>query len=124
MKPFYIPVYASNGCATFSDPMLEPLFATLMKKNKSWKNAFTPRFLFHAPRYQQGTIEKLKMPILFCLAEKDLEVSNTFVKSVAAKAKNATVLEYPYGHFEMYHGKALDQVRSDQVEFLRLHLLA
>jgi hypothetical protein len=77
------------------------------------------RFLLRAPRYRAGTMERIAAPILFSLAADDVEVSGRFVKALAARARSATVKEYPAGHFDMYHGALFEQVAADQVDFLR-----
>lgn len=54
-SPRYIAVYGRLGHAVFSDPALESLFREVGDKAPTWRNAVTPRFLFHAPRYRAGT---------------------------------------------------------------------
>jgi uncharacterized protein len=118
LEPFYLKVYGKPGKAFFADPSLAHLFDHVEKQGPTWQNKVAARFLFKAPRYTEGTFERIKAPILLSLATDDVEVSGDFVK---AKAKGATTLqvkEYPFGHFDLYHGDALKKVLADQVGFL------
>jgi hypothetical protein len=58
----------------------------------------------------------------FALAEKGQEVSAAFIRDKAAEAGLAEIREYPFGHFELYHGAAFETVVSNQVAFLQKHL--
>ena len=49
VSPHYLPVYGPLGHAAFSDPALAGLFRQVEQGSPHWRNAFTPRFLFHAP---------------------------------------------------------------------------
>lgn len=124
LSPRYIAVYGEPGKAFFADPALAERFARVAAGSPTWRNRVAPRFLFQAPRYREGTMERITAPLLVCLATDDVEVSGTFVKDKASKASRAEVREYPAGHFDMYHGAVFEQVAADQAEFLREHLLA
>jgi dienelactone hydrolase len=122
LSPRYIPVYGKPGRAFFADPALAERFATVAAGSPTWENRVAPRFLFQAPRYREGTMERIAAPLLVCLAADDVEVSSEFVKAKVGKAPRAEVREYPVGHFEMYHGETFEQVAADQAAFLREHL--
>jgi uncharacterized protein len=77
LPPRHIKVYGKPGQAAFTDPELAPLFQRVEEQSPWWKNYFAPRFLFEAPRYRQGTFEKITAPILFTLAAYDTEVSRS-----------------------------------------------
>ncbi len=121
LSPHYLPVYGKPGRAFFTDPALAENFRRVEAQSPTWQNRVAPRFLFGAPRYRAGTIERIVAPILFSLARNDVELSNAFVKDVARRAAHAEVKEYPVGHFGMYH-EAFEAVSADQVDFLRRHL--
>jgi dienelactone hydrolase len=123
MSPIYIRVYGEIGEAFFTDPALAERFQAVEKNSPTWKNQVAPRFLLQAPRYRKGTVARIAAPILFSLANRDVEVSADFIKEVAKESPRAEINEYPVGHFEMYHGEVFEQVAADQVRFLRQHLL-
>lgn len=122
MSPHYIRVYGRLGEAIFSDPSLSDRFREVENSAPTWRNRCTPRFLFAAPRYREGTMERLRCPVLVTLARDDDVVSSAFVKEKAAKAPRHEIREYPARHFDMYHGAVRDQVASDQLAFLQRHL--
>lgn len=122
LSPYYIAVYGRLGRAVFSDPALASLFENVQRNAPSWRNRVTPRFFFTAPRYRDGTIERITAPLLVTLARDDEVVSTAFVKEKVAKAKYHEIREYPVTHFAMYHGSVRDQVAADQSAFLQRHL--
>lgn len=123
LSPRYIEVYGRPGEAFFTDPALAGRFRTVAENSPTWENRVAPRFLFEAPRYRDGTMERIEVPLLVSLASEDVEVSSAFVKEKASKAPRAEIKEYPTDHFEMYHGAVFEQVAADQIDFLRKHLL-
>jgi uncharacterized protein len=122
LEPYYIKVFGKPGKAFFTDPSLAIRFELLEKESLSWKNEVAPRFLFHAPRYKEGTMERIKIPMFITLASEDVELSVPFIKEKAQKAALAEVKEYPYGHFDLYHGEPLHTVLTDQIDFLKRHV--
>ncbi|MBY0286254.1 MAG: alpha/beta hydrolase [Mycobacteriaceae bacterium] len=122
LAPHYIAVYGRPGRAVFSDPALAPLFANVEQNAPSWRNEVTPRFFFHAPRYREGTIERITAPVMVTVARDDEVISTAFVVEKASRARRHEIREYPVTHFDMYHGAVRDQVAADQLAFLRHHL--
>ncbi|UJR86697.1 alpha/beta hydrolase [Sandaracinus amylolyticus] len=120
--PLYLGVYGEPGEAFFTDPELAPRFRRVAEGSPTWQNRVAARFLLGAPRYRSGTFERVKAPILICLAEHDLEVSADFIRAKAKGAARVDIRTYPVGHFDLYHGDAFEQVAADQVAFLRAHL--
>ena len=123
LSPHYIPVYGRLGHAVFSDPALKDLFRNVERNAPSWRNRFTPRFFFTAPRYRDGTIERITAPLMVTLARDDEVTSTAFVKEKVANAAHHVIREYPVTHFDIYHGAVRDLVAADQLAFLRYHLL-
>ena len=119
-----IAVYGPLGHAVFSDPALAERFREVEENAPTWRNQVTPRFLFTAPRYRDGTMERIAVPLMVTLARDDAVISSAFVKETAAKAPRHEIREYPVGHFDMYHGPVRDQVAADQLAFLQRHLIA
>jgi dienelactone hydrolase len=108
--------------AVFPDPQVAAIFAELGGEAVGWRNAFAPRFLFGLPRYRPGTAERLRMPLLVCVADHDLEASPDFAAEVAQRAPHGEVRHYPVGHFDVYLEPVRSQVIADQIAFLRIHL--
>jgi alpha-beta hydrolase superfamily lysophospholipase len=126
--PYLIPVFGSPGeAAQFTDPKLKPFFDALQRESSTWRNEFTPRLVLAAPRYRSGTAQRLKMPLLVCIADDDVNASPSFAAYVAKQAPRGEVKSYPVGHFDVYHEinrEVFEQVIADQITFLRTHLLA
>jgi acetyl esterase/lipase len=125
--PYLLPMYGRPGqAAQFTDPGLKPFFEALQRESQTWRNAFTPRLLLKAPRYREGTAERLRMPLLVCIADGDVNASPRFAAYVASRAPRGQVKHYPAGHFDVYremNPTVFEKVIADQIAFLRMHLL-
>ncbi len=125
--PYLLPMYGRPGqAAQFTDPNLKRFFDALQRESPTWRNTFTPRLLFAAPRYRVGTAERLAMPLLMCVADGDVNASPRFATYVASRAPRGQVKHYPVGHFDVYremNPAVFEQVITDQIAFLRMHLL-
>ncbi|WP_205511536.1 alpha/beta fold hydrolase [Longitalea arenae] len=121
-SPYYIKVYGKAGEAIFTDPSLAHRFKVLAEGSPGWHNSVAARVLFKLPSYKDGTIERIKAPILVSLAAKDVEVDNSFVKKIFSACPNADIREYPYDHFSMYHEEGFETVVRDQLDFLKQQL--
>ena len=121
--PYYVPVVAPPGqVAVFTEPEARATFEALGGEACGWRNELAPRFVFALPKYAAGTAERLSMPLLMCLADRDLQASSTFAARIAARAPYADIRHYPLGHFDVYLGRAFDQISDAQLAFLRTHL--
>ena len=125
--PYLIPVFGNPGeAAQFTDPKIKPFFDGLQRESSTWRNEFTPRLVLAAPRYRSGTAERLKMPLLVCVADEDVNASPSFAAYVAKQAPRGELKRYPVGHFDVYHEmnrEVFEEVIADQITFLRTHLL-
>jgi alpha-beta hydrolase superfamily lysophospholipase len=117
--PLYLKVYGKPGKAVFTDPALAASFENVERNCPTWQNKFAARFLLKAPRYKEGTFEKIRVPILLTLATDDVEVSIDYVKEKASRAVDVEINEYVCGHFDIYHGEMLTRVTGDQLVFLK-----
>ena len=91
-------------------------------RGPTWRNEFAPRFLFRTPKYVHGTAERIRMPLLVCVAEQDTEANPELAIDIARKAPRGVVKTYAARHFDVYTGDVLRQMLSDQTAFLREHL--
>jgi len=122
--PHYIRVYGPLGQAVFSDPSLDGLFATLEENSPIWRNRVTPRFLFTAPRYRKGVLDRISAPLLVTLARDDEVISSAYIRRKVAEVPHHEIREYPVSHFEMYHGDVQEEVAADQLAFMRRQLMS
>jgi alpha/beta superfamily hydrolase len=122
-KPYYIKVFSDTGeTAVFTQKELKPRFEVLMKSGSTWQNRFTPRFYLSPPRYKKGTAEKIKMPLLVCIADKEIFANPSFQAWVGQQAPKGEVKHYDAGHFDFYHGDTFEKVVKDQIDFIRTHI--
>ena len=120
--PYLARVVGQPGdAAVYTEPQVRAAFSALGGEAVGWRNAFAPRFLFGLPQYRAGTAERLRMPLLVCLANHDREASPAFAMWVAKQAPHGEVRRYPVGHFDVYVEPVRSQVIADQIAFLRTH---
>lgn len=124
LPPYYAKVFGEPGeTAVFTDPSLKPNIDALIAKSPYWRNEFTPRFYLALPRFKLEAAQAITMPFLVCLADREVYGNPAFPAKIGQLAPRGEVLHYPAGHFDFYHG-ILDQVASDEIDFLRQHLVA
>jgi pimeloyl-ACP methyl ester carboxylesterase len=118
-SPYYIPVFDEPGhVAAFTDPDSGQHRALFEAAGASWRNQFTPRFLFGTPKYADGTAERLRMPLLVCVAEHDTDADPQRAIEIARKAPRGELASYAVRHFDVYIGDVKEQILDDQIEFL------
>jgi uncharacterized protein len=118
-SPYYMPIFGEPGhVAAFTDPDSSRHRAMFEKAGASWRNEFTPRFLFGTPKYVEGTAERLRMPLLVCVAEHDTDADPQRAIDIARRAPWGELITYPVRHFDVYTGHTRQQLLRDQVEFL------
>lgn len=121
--PLLVPVIAAPGkVAVFTESGAKAAFDALGGERTGWVNALAPRFLFALPRYRKGTADRLVMPLLMCLADRDQQASSRFAAKVAAQAPIVEIRHYPIGHFEAYVGTAFEQIARREADFLQVTL--
>jgi pimeloyl-ACP methyl ester carboxylesterase len=119
LSPSYMQVFDAPGrVAAFTDPDSAEHRALFERAGASWRNEFTPRFLFRTPKYVKGTSERLRMPLLVCVAEHDTDANPQKAIDVARRAPHGELASYPVRHFDIYTGDAREQVLRDQIDFL------
>jgi hypothetical protein len=63
------------------------------------------------------------MPLLVCIADQDTAASVNLAAQAARRAPHGELRRYPYGHFAAYIGTGFEQIVTDEIAFLRRHLL-
>lgn len=121
--PHLVPVVAEPGhVAVFTETDAKAAFDELGGESVGWRNALAPRMIFDLPRYRTGTAERLHMPVLMCLADRDLQASATFAAKLAARMPNVEIHHYPVGHFDVYLEPLRNEIACTQAEFLHRQL--
>jgi dienelactone hydrolase len=122
VAPYYVRVFGNPGeLAVFTDQNLKPRFDRLEESSRHWRNRVTPRFFLTLPTYKNDTATKLQMPLLVCVATRDVYANPTFQVLIGRRAKHGQVLEYDAEHFDFYH-HLFAQVVADQIAFLKNNL--
>jgi acetyl esterase/lipase len=123
LEPHYIKVFSDTGeTAVFTQKELKPRFDLLMKSGSTWQNRFTPRFYLSPPRYRKGTAERIKMPLLICVADREVFGNPAFQAWVGHQAPKGEVKHYDAEHFDFYHGDVFEKVVKDQIDFIKTHV--
>ena len=79
----------------------------------------TARFALDIIRYFPGRrTPRIQAPVLFCVCDPDSVAPARQTLRHARRAPRHEIKRYGYGHFDIYVGKAFEQVISDQLEFL------
>lgn len=123
--PYLVPVAAGPGqLAAFTEPEAKATFEALGGEAAGWRSAVAPWFIFALPRYRKGTAEQLSMPVLLCLADRDVQASTKCAARIAAKMPAAKVLHYPAGHFDVYQDRLFEEISNAEADFLEDNLRA
>lgn len=121
--PYLVPVVGNSGePAVFTEPEAKAAFEALGGEAAGWRNALAPRMLFSLPRYRAGTAERLQMPVLMCVGDRDLQASPRFAVRIASRMKDVELHRYPVGHFDVYTGTLFEEISAVETEFLHRHL--
>jgi hypothetical protein len=122
--PRLVPVFGDPGdMAVFTSPHDTAIINRLAAQAPEWQNAVAARMLFPLMRYKPRTAaSRLTMPLLVCIAEKETAASPALTADMVSRAPKAEVRRYPIGHFDAYTGEWLEQIVSDQIAFLHVHL--
>ncbi len=124
--PLLVPVLGEPGTtAMFTDPEARKALAAKGTEGTLWRNEFAPRIVFRLARYAPAEVlDRLAMPLLVCLADRDQDIPVDWAQAVVARAPKGQVRRYPGSHFELYHGPLYEQVVADQLQFFRAHLFS
>ena len=118
--PYYLPVFAPpGGVAAVIDPDHHRFLARAVDTGPSWRNELAARLFLHPPKYVKGTAERVKAPLLVCVAEHDVEANPRAAADIARAAPRGKVLSYPVGHFDIYEDPWQHRLIDDQARFLR-----
>jgi uncharacterized protein len=126
LPPYYIPMVGRPGkVAVTATPEAQEHIAALSGETRDslWRNEVAPRALFAMMRYRPGEeAHRLGMPVLVCLAERDLETPEERARQIAERAPRGELRRYPVSHFDFYRDPVRQRILADQIDFLRTHL--
>ena len=124
--PHYIPMVGKPGeVAVTTTPQAQEHIAALSGETRDslWRNEVAPRALFAMMRYRPGDeAQRLGMPVLVCIAERDLETPEELSRQIAERAPRGALRRYAVSHFDFYRDPVRQRVLADQIDFLRTHL--
>ncbi|NVN49343.1 alpha/beta fold hydrolase [Mycolicibacterium hippocampi] len=117
--PYYIKVIGTpDEIAVIGSS--EALQAISDTTSESWQNQVAPRGLLDMMRYKPGRFaERLRMPVLVCIADFDAETLGADSIEIAQRAPRGHVRSYPVSHFGIYRPDVRQNVVADQVAFVR-----
>jgi fermentation-respiration switch protein FrsA (DUF1100 family) len=124
--PYYVPVTGEPGSfAVMTTPDSKRGIEAMVPADTRWENRVAGRILVRIGLYRPGRqAARITCPVLVCACDGDALAPATRTAELVSKAPRAEVKRYPFGHFDIYVGEPFEQAVSDQVEFLRRHLLA
>jgi pimeloyl-ACP methyl ester carboxylesterase len=124
-SPHYIKVISPpDEFAALNTAESLPGYQTIIPEVSGWENKCPARVAFTFPFYRPITsAAQVKCPALVMLAENDSLSDTKSVERAARKMPNSTLIRYPYGHFDIYHGEPFEQAVELQTTFLVKHLL-
>jgi hypothetical protein len=122
--PYYIRAVGTTGeLAVMASPQAQQTIEGM--QSSQWQNKVAPRVLFEMMRYKPSDkAGQLKLPVLVSIAENDREAPPDFARQIAENAPRGEFKGYPIAHFDFYRPDVRAMVLSDQVNFLRKHLLS
>ena len=126
LPPHYIPMVGKPGeVAVTTTPQAQEHIAALSGESghSLWRNEVAPRGLIGMMRYRPGDeAQRLGMPVLVCVAERDLETPEERARQIAERAPRGELRRYPVSHFDFYRDPVRQRVLADQIDFLRTHV--
>jgi dienelactone hydrolase len=124
--PHYIPMVGKPGeVAVTTTPQAQEHIAALSGETREtlWRNEVAPRALISMMRYRPGEeAHRLRMPVLVCITERDLETPEELSRQIAERAPGGELRRYPVSHFDFYRDPVRQRVLADQIDFLHTHL--
>jgi dienelactone hydrolase len=123
-EAIYVPVAGRPGeTALMVAPDALPGMLALQPPDAEFHNEAAARIALQITRYFPGRRAKdVKVPLLVCICDPDTVAPAGPTQKHVAKAPQAEIKHYAYGHFDIYVGDPFEQVVGDQIAFLRAHI--
>jgi len=101
-----------------------PGFEAIKGPDSKHQNLVAAAIAVEALKWRPGArAGKIECPLLVQVATNDLDTPPEPAARAAARAPRGELRRYDCGHFDVYLEPWFDRVASDQVDFLRRHLL-
>lgn len=124
-RPARVPVAGEPGSfAAVVAPEALPGYQRLAGDN-GWHNEVTSSGLFALGGYRPvRQADRIRAPVLLQLGDRDGIAPLRGIEKTRRRAPHAQLLRYPVDHFGCFWPEHFDAVASDEVAFLRRHLVA
>ncbi|MCE6998369.1 alpha/beta fold hydrolase [Saccharothrix sp. S26] len=112
--------------ALITDPEDHEVVLRLAERAPLWRNEIAARGVLSLPRYRPGRFARrlpVPVPVLVGIGRHDTAVSSAKAAVVAARAPRGELRRYAAGHFTCFEGRAFELAVTDQIAFLRRHVL-
>lgn len=123
-KPILVPLAGRPGDTAFmTSPDAWSGYNGLIPSGARIRKEAAARFALDIIRYYPGrSAPRIQAPVLFCVCDPDSVAPAKRTLHHARRAPHQEIKRYAYGHFEIYVGKAFEQVVDDQLDFLKRHV--
>jgi pimeloyl-ACP methyl ester carboxylesterase len=123
--PSFIPLVGPPGSlAAMTAPGAEPGYRALFEAGEEATNEATARGLLRLVAYRPATrAPEIQCPWLVCVCDGDRITPPRPAVKAAARAPRGEIRHYDADHFDIYVGPTFEMAVSDQIDFLRRHLL-
>jgi dienelactone hydrolase len=123
--PSVIPLVGPPGSlAAMTSPDAEPGYRALFEPGDDSRNEATARGMLRLAAYRPAIrASEIQCPWLVCVCDGDAITPPRPAVKAAARAPRGEIRHYGAGHFDIYVGPTFEIAASDQVDFLRRHLL-
>ncbi|MFB4316119.1 alpha/beta hydrolase [Actinomadura sp. 21ATH] len=123
LSPSYIPMVGAPGTlAVVATREAEQHIRTLSGDGGLWRNSVAPRAFLRMARYRPAP-ERLRVPLLVCIAADDRETPEETTRVLAERAPDGELKRYPGTHFGFYDDPATrERVMADQIAFFTARL--
>jgi fermentation-respiration switch protein FrsA (DUF1100 family) len=122
-RPVTMPAAGPPGSfAVIAAPEALPGFQRLTS-GRDWRNEVNTSWLLTGRRWRPvREATNIRAPVLLQLGERDGAAPLAPIERTATRAPRAELKRYDLDHFECFHSEHIDQLASDQVDFLRRRL--
>lgn len=124
--PHYVKIIGNpDEFAVMNTPESYAGYLSMIPEDSQWENRCPARILLKFGTYRPvASAHKIKCPALIMLGENDSLIDAGAVEKTAKKIPKAELVKYPFGHFDIYTGKAFKDAVKKQTEFLLAHLVS
>ena len=122
LSPHRIPIVGKSGTMAFL-PLADAYEGYRNLVSENFVNEMCARAILRSHGYRPDKcIRNVRCPILIQICDYD-SLAPISPETEKVLRKHAEVKRYPIGHFDIYVGENFERAVSDQLDFLRKHLL-